>query len=195
MIFSKKKPDINDKTDEELLLLYRETGDTECFGVLYNRYTALVYGVCLKYLQHEVKAQDASMEIFEKLFYKISDYEITVFRTWLYSVVKNHCFQRLRTNQRTLTVDYDSAFMESDIVMNLLNEEGQNDKREILLKKCLENLPEPQRIAITHFFYDEKSYLDIVELTGFHLKSIKSYIQNGKRNLKICIEKQENGIN
>jgi RNA polymerase sigma-70 factor (ECF subfamily) len=177
----------NDYTDEELLLRYRETGNTEYFGDLYNRYIPLIYGLCLKYLQDTDKAQDAVMEIFENLLPKISGYEIKVFKTWLYSVVKNHCFHALKENKREIAVAFDSNFMESDEVLTLLDE-GTDDEREAVLSKCLENLPEPQRIAIQKFFYEELSYVDVSEATGYSLKAVKSYIQNGKRNLKICIE-------
>ncbi|NDW11109.1 RNA polymerase sigma factor [Dysgonomonas sp. 520] len=182
-----KKHKKEDDTDEELLNKYRNTNDSEYFGLLYNRYMPLVYGVCLKYLQNEDKAQDAVMEIFEMLLPKVAGYEIKVFKTWLYSVVKNHCFHILKENKRELTVDFDSNLMESDSVLTLLVEDVDTE-REKALNKCLEKLPEPQRIAVYKFFFEDMSYAEIVENTGFHLKSVKSYIQNGKRNLKNCIE-------
>lgn len=127
------------------------------------------------------------MEIFENLLTKVSNYEIKVFKTWLYSVVKNHCFHLLKENRREIVVDFDSNLMESDIVLTLLDETAGDD-REAVLNKCLEKLPEPQKISVRKFFYEEMSYADIVEVTGYNMKSVKSYIQNGKRNLRICIE-------
>lgn len=88
--------------DEELLARYNRTGDTKYFGELYNRYIPLLYGVCLKYLGNAEKAEDAVMQLFEELTEKIGRYEITLFRTWLYSVVKNHCFQLLRKEEREI---------------------------------------------------------------------------------------------
>lgn len=189
--FSRNKK--KEYSDEELLLEYKETGDTEYFGQLYNRYLALVYGLSLKYLQDEDKAQDAVMEIFENLLPKIMNYEIKVFRTWLYSVVKNHCFHLLKENKREMVVDFNSQIMESEAILDLFDETKNND-REDVLNKCLEKLPEPQRISIMKFFMEDMSYADIVDNTGYHLKSVKSYIQNGKRNLKNCIESNENEI-
>jgi len=183
--FSKNKKEF---TDEELLLRYKESGDTAYFGELYNRYIPLVYGLCLKYLQNEDNAQDAVMEVFENLLLKISGYDIKVFRTWLYSVVKNHCYHKLKENKREIVVDFDSNLMESDDVSTLFDE-SNSDEREPILNKCIEQLPEPQKISIRKFFFENMSYVDISEETGFNLKSVKSYIQNGKRNLKICIEK------
>ena len=181
------------ETDEELLLCYRNTGKTDCFGRLYDRYIPLVYGVCLKYLHDVDDARDAVMQLFEDLLPKVPQYEIKVFRTWLYRVVQNHCLQILREKERTIQVELHVDFMESDEILHLLNEtESEDSERMLALQQCMEELPENQRISVTRFFMDEMSYADIVESTGYSLKSVKSYIQNGKRNLKICIEKNVN---
>ena len=180
------------KTDEELLLCYKNTGNPDGFGQLYDRYIPLVYGVCLKYLHDADEAQDAVMQLFEDLLPKVLHYEIREFRTWLYSVVRNHCLQILREKERTIQVELRPDFMESDDILHLLDEgEDEENERTEALQKCMEALPENQRISITRFFMDELSYADIVEATGYSLKSVKSYIQNGKRNLKICIEKAD----
>ena len=176
-------------TDEELLLLFRTTGHSEYFGELYGRYIPLVYGLCLKYLQHAEKAQDAVMQLYENLSGRLNRYEINVFRTWLYSVAKNHCLQELRKTKHEISVDFDFQDMESDMILHLFDE-GRDEEQFEALQKCMEQLPEPQRVSISKFFMEEMSYADIADATGYHLKSIKSHIQNGKRNLKICIEKQ-----
>jgi len=178
------------KTDEELLQYYIHTGKADSFGQLFDRYIPLVYGVCLKYLRDADEAQDAVMSLFEDLMPKIAQYEIKVFRTWLYRVAQNHCLQILREKERNIQVELHPDFMESDEILHLLDEEeDETNERTLALRKCMESLPENQRISVTRFFMDELSYADIVELTGYSLKSVKSYIQNGKRNLKICIEK------
>lgn len=182
------KIDIAKASDEELLLEYNRTGDSEHFGVLYNRYIPLVYGLCLKYLQDAGKAEDATMQLFEQLLGKIRSYEIKVFKTWLYSVARNHCFQILRKKGREIPLNPEVMVMESDPTMHLFSEDD-NSEHLAALSKCIEKLPEPQRISIVKFFMEELSYADIVDATGYQLKSVKSYIQNGKRNLKICIEK------
>jgi RNA polymerase sigma-70 factor (ECF subfamily) len=195
-VISKKKdiPNQTEKTDEELLRLYRETDCTEYFGQLYNRYIALVYGVCLKYLKDEEKARDAVMNIFEFLLGRVALFHIHTFRTWLYSVVKNHCLSLLIEKKREIKLEFQENFMESDAVLSLLSEEEEDDELKDVLNKCLEKLPKPQKTSIELFFYEEFSYVDIVDNTGYNLKSVKSYIQNGKRNLKICIEKRTGKI-
>ncbi|WP_165040730.1 RNA polymerase sigma factor [Dysgonomonas sp. ZJ709] len=175
-------------SDEELLANFKQTGKAEYFQQLYERYIPLIYGLCLKYLQQPEGSQDAVIDIYENLSTRIAGYEIKIFKNWLYSVVKNHCFHILRENKKEIIVNFDSQLMESDDTLDLFSEDIDNDK-ETALNQCLEKLPEPQRISVSKFFYEDKSYVDIVDETGFNLKSVKSYIQNGKRNLKICIEK------
>ena len=184
------KKNISTCTDEELLEKYNASGETEYFGTLFNRYMPLLYGICLKYLQNKEKAEDAVMQLFEDLLPKISKYEIKTFRTWLYSVAKNHCFQLLRKSEKEILVDFNVQFVDFADMIHLLSGEKENDDERLFkLNQCLEKLPEVQRIAINKFFMEEMSYADIVEETGYQMKSVKSYIQNGKRNLKICIEK------
>lgn len=185
------KKNISKLTDEELLSHYKDTGNADYFGELYNRYIPLIYGVCLKYLKDADKSQDAVMQLFEDLFGKINNYEISVFKTWLHTVVRNHCLQILRKENKEIVVDFDANLMESDDILHLLTEEESENEDINLLKNCMEKLPEAQRISVSLFFYDEMSYADIVEKTGYTLSKVKSFIQNGKRNLKICIERNK----
>ena len=96
----------------------------------------------------------------------------------------------LRKENKEITLDYTVNVMESDEFLHLLSEEESSEEQLKALHHCLEKLPEEQRTSITRFFLEEMSYADIVEQTGFTLNNVKSYIQNGKRNLKICIKKQ-----
>lgn len=186
------KRNISACTDGELLELYNSTLKSEYFGELYNRYIPLLYGLCLKYLQDGDKAQDAVMQLFEDLLPKVARYEIKEFKTWVYSVAKNYCLQLLRKNNPEVLTDFDHTFVESFDILHLLIEDNDDLTIEAL-NRCIGKLPEPQRISIVAFFMDEMSYADIVEKTGYQLKSVKSYIQNGKRNLKMCIEKNITG--
>ncbi len=174
-----------------MLALYAQTNLSDYFGELYNRYIPLIYGLCLKYLQNAEKAEDATMDLFEILAPKISGYEIKVFKTWIYSVAKNHCLQILRKEENQIFVDFNAEIMESDPILHLLEENGSEEEI-TALNNCLEKLPQPQKISISMFFKEEMSYADIAEQTGHLLKTVKSHIQNGKRNLKICIEKHQN---
>lgn len=183
-----KKKKEEEYSDEELFSLLKETNRPEYFQQLYERYIPLIYGLCLKYLRNPEQSQDAVVDIYENLSGKIDNYEIKIFKNWLYSVVKNHCFHILKENKKEIIVNFDSNLMESDMSFDLFSDET-NSEKESALNQCIEKLPEPQRISVYKFFYEDRSYADIVDETGYNLKSVKSYIQNGKRNLKICIEK------
>jgi len=186
-LFSKKN--ISKLSDEEALKHYKDSGNTEYFGELYNRYIPLLYGIGLKYLNESGKAEDAVMQLFEDLLPKIAQYDISVFHTWIYTVMKNHCLQILQKENQEIVVDFNTEIMESDEILHLFDEENKDEVKKELLKRCIKKLPVEQRIAVIRFFMEEMSYMDIVDSTEYNLKQVKSYIQNGKRNLKICIEK------
>ena len=174
--------------DEELLQQFVQTANQEFLGHLYARYMPMVYGVCLKYLQHIEDAEDAVIQIYEELSQKIHHYQVDNFKTWLYSVAKNHCLQLLRKEKQMIFEEISPEVMESDGFDHLIDVEDDTEKEEAL-NYCLTTLPEEQRLCVVHFFYDDCSYADIVAKTGYALNKVKSYIQNGKRNLKICILK------
>lgn len=176
-------------TDEELLAGYRETGKTEQLAELYKRYIPLVYGVALKYFRYSEDAQDVVMDIFEELLAKVKKNDIRMFRPWLYTCVRNHCLAKLRKRSLNPTLTLDENFMEFCDDFNLDDIREADDKEKALLK-CIESLPEKQRISVYRFFMEERSYKEIEETTGFSLKRVKSFIQNGKRNLKLCMQKK-----
>ncbi len=180
--------DIPSLSDSQLLALHLQSGTNEYLGQLYTRYIQLVYGVALKYLRNMDDAGDAVTAIFEELAAKIGRYEIGEFRPWLYTVTKNYCMQKLRRKVREIPVDFSDRIMENAAFTHLLSEE-KDERLLAALEKCMEKLPEKQRECIGLFFFNNKSYADITAATRYQLKSVKSHIQNGKRNLKICMDK------
>lgn len=176
-------------TDKDLLAQYAASGNAEYFGVLYNRYIPLLYGVCLKYLNDESKAQEAVARLFEELLLKLPGCEIPAFRTLLYNEACDYCFRVIEKENKEIPVRFNNNKPESAEILRLLCDEETGDKRTQALHNCLGRLPDGQRICITHFFIKEMSYADIVEKTGYALNTVKSNIENGKRNLMICINK------
>jgi RNA polymerase sigma-70 factor (ECF subfamily) len=181
---------ISKLSDEELLLSHKESGKSSFFIELFNRYLPLLYGVCLKYLKDTDSAQDAVMQLFEILLYKIADYEIDIFRPWIYSVTKNHCMQMLRKETNYITVDIEDNVEKFDKIMHLL-EKDTHDEQTMLLMNCINKLPEQQQLSITYFFKNELSYAEIVNKTGYTLKHVKNYIWKGKQNLTLCLENND----
>ncbi|MDD3787439.1 MAG: sigma-70 family RNA polymerase sigma factor [Petrimonas sp.] len=182
----KTNRNIANLSNEELFELYKNGRQATYFHELYRRYIPMLYGLCLKYFGNEPDAQDAGMDLFESLNEKIANYEITNFHSWLYTVAKNHCLLKLRNEKRAFFVNIDETVVENSDFFTLLDEEKTNDKKSAL-EFCMNELGEEQRKSIEFFYYENKSYADIVDLTGYTLQKVKSYIQNGKRNLKNCI--------
>ena len=179
-------------TDEELLRKYCMSGELVYLVEVYKRYMSLVYGVALKYLKRPEDAQDTVMQIFEELARKVKETKVESFKAWLYTCVRNYCLMEIRKRSRNLSVSLDDSFMEfcDDFHLTIA---GEDKEREKALQECIEALPEKQRISVNHFFLDELSYKEVEEQTGFSQKMVKSFIQNGKRNLKLCLERK--GIN
>ena len=176
-------------TDEELLKRYCDSGDLVYFVEAYKRYMPLMYGVALKYLKRPEDAQDAVMQLFEELVVKIKEVEIQSFKAWLYTCIRNNCLMEIRKRSKNLSVSLDDSFMEfcDDFHLTVVSE---SENREESLRECVESLPEKQRISVKYFFFNELSYKEVEERTGFSLKMVKSFIQNGKRNLKLCLERK-----
>jgi len=176
--------------DAESILLYKKTGDLEVLGELYQRYMELVYGVCLKYFKDPEKSKDAVMQIFEELVTKVKKYEIENFKSWLYQLAKNHCLMQLRTPKNLRTVEISESLMQTDenVHLNGVLEKEENFQR---LEYCLNTLSEEQQKAVRLFYIESRCYNEIVELMGQEWNQVRSFIQNGRRNLKICMENRE----
>lgn len=174
--------------DQQLLEKYYADRDTQWLGILLQRYTLLLFGVSMKYLKNEEEAKDAVQQVFLKVLVEISKTRVVYFKSWLYMVVRNHCLMKLRDKGVQVSID------ERNIELRDEHDEKQAkaDKEQVLNKmaEALNELASEQKTCITLFYLQKLSYQDIVEKTGFNLMQVKSYIQNGKRNLKITLQKR-----
>lgn len=178
------------QTDEELIALYKKIEDLEIVGILYDRYTALTFGVCLKYLKDREESRDAVMQIFEKLIVSLKTHEINVFKGWLYVTARNHCLMQLRARKGKNFEELSPFLVETG--GNGHHEQGAEIEDNLnRLEKCMDLLASEQKQCVRLFYLQHKCYKEITEATGYDLKKVKSYIQNGKRNLKICMERNE----
>ena len=173
-------------SDEDMLQKYRSSGDGRIIGELFNQYMHLVYGLCLKYLKHREASQDAVMDIYEAISEKLLTLEVKHFKSWLYIVSKNHCLMILR--KKNPEVNNAELLMESPDMVHLKEEKLELETNLVALEDCIEKLSSEQQRCVKLFFIEKKSYHQITEKTGVDLKKVKSHIQNGKRNLKICLE-------
>ena len=183
------KRNLETYSDKELLEEYGVSRQKEFLVELYSRYLPLVYGVALKYLKNVPDAQDVAMQIWEELFEKVLKYEIQVFKSWLYTCVRNYCLMELRKKTGNFSLQLDEKFMEFCDDFNPVYE-GESEIEVQALEECLEALPENQRLCVRCFYLEERSYKEIEQSVGFSLKTVKSCIQNGKRNLRLCLEQK-----
>src|SRR5688572_25090177 len=175
-------------SDLDLIDDYKKSEDVAVVGALYNRYMTLVYGVCMKYLKDREESKDAVMQIFEKLIVTLKEHTIEHFKSWLYVTSKNHCLMALRARKGKNFEEIKVDFMETGVLLHL-QDEPELETNLIKLEKCIEHLVSEQKHCVTLFYIQQKCYKEIVQLTGFDDNKVKSYIQNGKRNLKLCMEK------
>jgi RNA polymerase sigma-70 factor (ECF subfamily) len=180
------------KSDEDLIVGFKKTGDLEMLGELYSGYMHLVYGVCLKYLKNRDESMDGVMQIFEKLIIEIPKHNIENFRSWLHVVTKNYCLMKLRTERTEMNrvvewLNDPTSFMEYETPLHPIDDDRDEDM-EMKLSDCIERLREEQKKCITGFYFNNMCYGEIALDLGIDEKKVKSHLQNGKRNLKLCLE-------
>jgi RNA polymerase sigma-70 factor (ECF subfamily) len=174
-------------TDDELLLKFYADANNEWLGILLQRYTLLLLGTCMKYLKNETEAKDAVQQIFLKVLTELPRCKVDYFKSWLYMVARNYCLMQLRNK---------NVFVQPDdvrpLAYNEVDKEELQDKENFFLymENALQELNNEQKICVQMFYLEKKSYQEIVAVTGFNALQVKSYIQNGKRNLKLIIEKK-----
>ncbi len=174
-------------TDEQVIEHIRSSGSREGFAILYRRYAHIMLGWCLRYLKDSEASQDAVMDIMQQLLENLNNYEIKNFKNWLFLVTRNHCFMKLR-GKTTVLIEDVNRIDSTDFVESTLEEHLNNERTENALHEAIEDLSPGQKECIVLFYFKKKSYKDIEEITGYELKKVKSYIQNGKRNLRISLE-------
>lgn len=172
--------------DEDLLARFYTDGNKEWLGILLERYTLLLFGVCMKYLKEEDTAKDTVQQVFLKALSEIPKYKIENIGGWLYRVAKNMCLSLLRDKKVWSEPErLEQLEQPEEVPVSLLIEREKDIDR---LKEELGKLREEQRICLTLFYLDKKSYHEVAALTGFDIKQVKSHIQNGKRNLRMKLE-------
>ncbi len=180
-------------SDEQLVARFSKTGKPTYFGELYARYAHLAFGVGLKYLKDEEDSRDLVSEVFKTLFQKLPQAKVQSFRSYLYAATRNECIAILRKRKMKFEHlrylrkqgNYCDGFMENEDFMPLFD---ADPSLETIVQEAIQRLSEDQRICIQLFFYDKKSYRQIANTTKYTEKQVKSFLQNGKRNLRILLK-------
>ena len=177
----------NHITDAELLQKFYMDHDNEWLGILLPRYTLLLLGVCMKYLKNEEEARDCVQQIFFKVINELHKYKVDYFKSWIYMIAKNHCLMKLR-DQKNKIVELNQ---EITVAINFETDKINLVEKDLLLQKmeaALNKLNPDQQQCVKLFYLEKKSYSEVAEITGFTMLQVKSYLQNGKRNLKLLME-------
>lgn len=179
-----------EKDDQQLLENFYRDRNNEWLGILLQRYTLLLFGVCMKYLKNEEDARDSVQQIFLKSITELHKYKVDYFKSWIYMVAKNHCLMKLRDKQGKIPVELTENHIatpaETMDRQDVLNDEITYE----LMNNSLEELNKEQKRCVTLFYLEKKSYNQVSEITGYSTMQVKSHIQNGKRNLKNILEKK-----
>ncbi len=174
-------------SDLELVAVYRSSKDLKVLAQLYQRYLDLLFGVCLKYLGDKELAKDSVMEIFEELAAKLSRHEVANFKGWLYTLAKNHCLMQLRSSSRMRVRPFDPEFVQTAEELHL-NDKMEKEARLDRLSDCIDTLSADQKTVVSLFYLENKCYKEIETITGYDWNKVRSLIQNGRRNLRICMQ-------
>jgi len=187
--------DFKNLSDLDLINRYQKDSDIGVIGELFNRHKHIVMGIGIKYLKDKAAAEDAMMNIFEEMIKVLQKSEIKNFKPWLSTVTRNYLHKLYRTESKQNVVAFeeeviknDSFFMELLEDDTLISEKIEIENRETAISKAIESLKEEQAVCIRLFFLEQKTYVEVCEQTGFSFKEVKSFIQNGKRNLRIKLE-------
>ena len=184
----------NHISDQELLQNYHADHNSEWLGILLQRYTLLLLGVCMKYLKNEDEAKDSVQQIFLKVIQELQKYKVEYFKSWLYMVAKNYCLMKLRDRQSRIPTELTEKLMAAPEEETDWQALVKADHTLELMEIALKELNPEQQQCVTLFYLQKKSYQEISDVTGFSMLQVKSYIQNGKRNLKLLIEKKLKGL-
>ena len=191
-MFFRKSAQHQTLPDQDLISLYKKTQDSNYVGVLYERYSLQIYIICKKYIRNEEETRDTAMSLFEYLLKELLKYEIENFKNWLGRATKNYCLMKIRKENSQIRKEDEWKINEA-LVMDMEdlmhhNGEETREKEVQALRAALSELKGEQRECVELFYLQNKSYQEVSEITGYDMNQVKSYIQNGKRNLRLRLE-------
>jgi RNA polymerase sigma-70 factor (ECF subfamily) len=176
-------------TDEELVRQYLDTGNEEAIGLLYHKYYPTVVYVCNKYLENKHDSEDAAMEVFTNLPELLKKFEIKQFRKWLYSIVRNECRMVLRKKKSSsITIQESVEWPEFVEKTEAVHPVDKRKERLQWITEAMTTLEGEVRICVALFYAEDKTYIEISEITGWEIRHIKNCLQTARRQIKNFIE-------
>ncbi|MBL0127128.1 MAG: sigma-70 family RNA polymerase sigma factor [Flavobacteriales bacterium] len=182
-MFLRRKP-TPDASDEELVLAL-QGGHHSAWGMLWDRYAHLLFGVSMKYLKDPDRSKDAVVDLFAKLPDLLKRHQVECFRPWIHTVMRNHCLLALRGDHRQ--VRWDDA-IGNGITIEPMEGLALHEADLQRLESAIDQLNETQRSCIRLFHLERLSYAQVQERLGIDYDQLRSHLQNGRRNLRLILQ-------
>lgn len=167
-------------TEQELVAHFRAGGERRWFAELYRRERRGVYGLCLKYLRDPAAAEDACHEAFARAFEHFEDFDGERFSPWLRRIAANLSIDQLRSERPNAESSPEIAAPEPSAERQLGGRRALAAALEVV-----RSLGSDQRRAFVMFHIEGLSYQEIADRTDLELHTVRSQLQNARRNFHL----------
>jgi RNA polymerase sigma-70 factor (ECF subfamily) len=179
---------------EENLIAQLKSGKQTAFSQLLDDYQQKVFGTCISFVPNKEDAEDIAQEVFLEVFRSISKFKgDSKLSTWIYKIATNKCLEFIRKKNTKKRFAFMQTILGNEIPLDKtsyfteVNHPGillENKEKSATIFKAINTLPEAQRIVFTLAKIDDKSYQEIVEITGKSLSSVESLMFRAKKSLQ-----------
>ena len=179
--------------DAQVMLRVRD-GDDAAFNYLVQRYRRAMISFMFRMVHNAAIAEDLSQEVFLRVYRSRASYSADAkFTTWLYRIATNLAVNHARDNKHErpeVKASIDAVDEETglsiDVADSRLNVEQDILRRERLqaIRKCVEALPERQRLAVMMHKYQEMDYRQIAEVLHLSESATKSLLFRAYETLR-----------
>ncbi len=192
-------PDARGSLDEERAAIQRVLeGETESFALLVRRYSGPLFRYLLRMVGRPDEAEDLVQESFLRAYLSLATYNDAYrFSTWLFRIATNLTLNRLKAEQRVVSLEAlrarpDSAPLELEDGHEDCRPERRAEQAELsqAVQECLESLPEAYRSVLALRYIADLSYEEIADCTGLPLNTVRSRLHRGRERLGECLEQR-----
>jgi RNA polymerase sigma factor, sigma-70 family len=174
----------------EAIILEAKSQNIEALKKLYNLYKPKVYKTAYMILNDSSTAEDILQEVFIQIYSKINKLDnVEAFERWIYRITVNCCMKYFKKNKRFGSLITESNFKEEEDLTDLPEEQLINKEFVQEVWNIICSLPEPQRVPIVLFYYNEISIKEIASIMKCSEGTVKSRLHYGKKYIKENLEK------
>ncbi len=183
---------LNDKPENipDVLLARCKENDAAAFSELVNKYRKYAYVLAFRILVNEDDSKDAVQETFIRIWKHIGKYNFQVkFTTWLYKIVVNICYDKLRDKKRKQQYELQEWELDSLIDKNYLDKSLESDEFLKILKTISNELPDKQRIVFVLRDLEEMNIEQVSEILNMPVHSVKTNLVYARKKIRVKLEK------